>query len=148
MRYIRTIPSTGGLHGSDLDRLRALLREGRCCSVALVQMGLEQRGERNEQLLQAMATLCGGVQGGLACGALTGAACMMGILAPDQAGAGMVAELAEWFKETAAREYGGTDCEAIVHGDPLQKRTICPGLVEAVYLRAREIMTEHGIDFD
>ena len=50
----------------DLECLRKLLREGTCCSVALVQLGLELRGERNDQLLQAMSALCGGIQGGLA----------------------------------------------------------------------------------
>lgn len=132
----------------DLERLRALLRGGTCCSVALVQMGLEHRGEENPQLLQAVSGLCGGVQGGLACGALTGAACMLNVVDPERANTVLVPELVEWFTETMTREHGGPDCSDIVHGDPLLKRSLCPGLVEAVYLKAREILAAYGHDFD
>ena len=133
---------------NDLERLRTLLREGKCCAVALVQMALELRGETNEQLLQAMGALCGGLQSGRACGALTGAACMMAVLDPGRANLAAVPELVEWFTETVGREHGGTDCSDIVHGDPLLKRTRCPGLVEEVYLQARAIMAAHGYAFD
>jgi hypothetical protein len=67
----------------DVQRLSQLLRQGGCCAVALVQMGLEWRCESDPLLLQAAAGLCGGVQGGLLCGALTGAACMLNLVAPD-----------------------------------------------------------------
>lgn len=131
----------------DLERLRTLLCEGKCCAVALVQVGLELRGERNEQLLQAVSGLCGGVQGGLTCGALTGAACMMNVLDPQNANAVMVPELTAWFTVTVGEDYGGTDCQDIVGGDLLRKRTLCPGLVETTYLRARKILEEHGYEF-
>lgn len=133
---------------ADLQRLRSLLREGTCCSVAMVRMALERRGEQNDQLLQAMSGLCGGVQGGLACGALTGAACMLNLLDPERANTVMVPELVEWFTETMDREHGGSNCRDIVHGDPLLKRSLCPGLVEAVYLKAKEILIAYGHDFD
>jgi hypothetical protein len=133
---------------NDLDRLRTLVREGKCCSVALMQLGLEIRGEKNDQLLQVVSALCGGIKGGLACGALTGAACMMNVLDPIRANDAMVPELTEWFKETMGSEYGGTDCLDIVHDDPMQKRAICPGLVEKVYLQAKEIMQAYGYEFD
>jgi hypothetical protein len=132
---------------NDLERLRTLLREGRCCSVALVQTGLELRGETNDQLLQAMGALCGGIQGGLACGALTGAACMMNVLDPGSSSNGAVQELAEWFAATQGARYGGADCDDIVQGDPLNKRMRCPGLVEETYLQAREILKAYGYEF-
>lgn len=133
---------------NDLERLRTLLREGRCCAVALVQVGLELRGERNDQLLHAVSGLCGGVQGGLVCGALTGAACMLNVLDPQRANESMVPELTEWFTEAMGAQHGGTNCLDIVGGDPLRKRTLCPGLVEATYLQARKILEEHGYEFD
>jgi len=133
---------------NDLERLRTLLREGRCCSVALVELGLELRGERNDQLLQAMGALCGGIQGGLACGALTGAACMMNVLAPGSSSNGAVQELTEWFTATQGTRYGGADCEDIVQGDALNKRLRCPGLVEETYLQARSILKTYGRAFD
>jgi hypothetical protein len=132
---------------NDIERLRTLLREGKCCSVALAQMGLEIRGEKNDQLLQAMGGLCGGVQGGLLCGALTGAACMMSILDPKNAAA-LVPELTEWFTETVGSQYGGTDCVDIVGDDPLNKKMRCPALVEATYVQAKEIMKAYGYEFD
>ena len=73
---------------------------------------------------------------------------MMNVLAPGRANEQMVPELTEWFTEAMGREYGGPDCTDIVHGDPLQKRSLCPGLVEAVYLQARHIMAEHGYEFE
>jgi len=133
---------------NDLERLRTLLREGSCCSVALVQLGLELRGERNDQLLQAMGALCGGIQGGLACGALTGAACMMNVLAPDSARDGLVRELTEWFAATMHERHGGADCSAIVDGNPVLKAMRCPGLVEETYLQARSLLEANGYEFD
>ena len=132
----------------DVERLRALLSGGACCAVALVRMGLEARGERNDRLLQAVSGLCGGVQGGLACGALTGAACMMNVLEPERANAHMVPELAAWFSETMGADYGGVNCRDITGGDPLDKKMRCPALVEATYVQAKEIMKAYGCEFD
>ena len=132
----------------DLERLRTLLRGGTCCSAALVQMGLEARGERNDQLLQAASALCGGVQSGLVCGALTGAACMLNLLAPEAANAHLVPELAEWFAETVGADFGGVNCRDITGGDPLARQTRCPALVEATYVRAKEIHKACGYELD
>ncbi len=133
---------------SDLERLRTLLHEGKCCAVALVQVGLEHRGEQNEQLLQAVSGLCGGVQDGLLCGALSGAACLMNVLAPKNANAEMVPELVEWFTATVGADYGGTDCQDIAGGDPRNKAMRCPALVETTYQKAKEIMKANGYEFD
>lgn len=132
----------------DLERLRALLRGGTCCSAALVQMGLEARGERNDQLLQAASGLCGGVQSGLVCGALTGAACMLNLLAPEAANARLVPELAAWFAETVGADYGSVNCRDITGGDPLARQMRCPALVEATYARAKELLKTYGYEFD
>jgi hypothetical protein len=127
----------------DRQRLRDLLQEGKCCSVALVQLGLELTGKTNEPLLQAVGGLCGGVRSGLLCGALSGAACMMNLLDPENANRILVPELAEWFVETIAGEYGGTNCADILQNDPGNQARRCPRLIEATYLQAREIMRKH-----
>lgn len=132
----------------DLERLRTLLRGGTCCSAALVQMALEARGERNEQLLQAATALCGGIQSGLVCGALTGAACMLNVLAPEIANTHLVPELAAWFEETVGADYGGVNCRDIAGGDPLARQARCPALVEATYLKAKEILIASGYELD
>ncbi len=128
----------------DVKRLRQLLDEGRCCAVALVQLSLELRNEENERLLQATSALCGGVQSKLLCGALTGAACMMNVLDPKNANAFMVPELVQWFAKTFGEEYGGMDCADILEGDAGNKKERCLALIEATYLKAKEIMEKHG----
>ena len=132
----------------DVERLRQLLREGKCCAVALVQMGLEHRNEENPQLLQAMSALCGGMQSGRACGALTGAACMLNVVDPQNANAHMVPELVAWFAETMGKDYGGVDCQDIAEGSAAIKAMRCPGLIEATYLRAKEILQDFGHEFE
>lgn len=131
----------------DVMRLRELLREGKCCSVALVQMALERQGSENKALLDAASALCQGVRCSRLCGALTGAACMMSIIAPAHANALMVPELAEWFAETMQERYGGADCGDILGGDPLNKTARCPSVIEATYLKATEILERHGYEF-
>ena len=130
----------------DVQRLSQLLRQGRCCAVALAQMGLEWRGESDPLLLQAAAGLCGGVQGGLLCGALTGAACMLNLVAPD-ANQALVPELTEWFAAAMGEQFGGSDCATIIAGDPLNKPARCPVVVEATYLKAKEILKSYGYEF-
>lgn len=128
----------------DTKRLRQLCNEGRCCAVALVQLGLELRHEENERLLQAASALCGGVQSKLLCGALTGAACMMNVLDPVRANAFAVPELVRWFAATFGEEYGGLNCSDILEGDASNKTDRCPALIEATYLKAKEILKKHG----
>ena len=132
----------------DLERLSRLLREGRCCAVALAQLGLELSNSENEQLLNAMSGLCGGVQGGLLCGALTGAACMVNLLAPEDANARMVPELTQWFIRTMGERYGGTDCRDILGGEPLNKKARCPAVIEDTYLQAMAILERNGLELD
>jgi hypothetical protein len=132
--------------GNDVERLKQLLREGRCCAVALVQLALEDRGEANPALLQAVSGLCGGVQSGMVCGALTGAACMLNLAAPDRANEQMVPELAEWFQATMGERFGGCDCADITAGEPLNKAARCPAVIEATYLQAQEILERYRPD--
>ena len=131
----------------DIKRLHELLQEGKCCSVALVQLGLEHTDQKNPQLLEAVSGLCGGVRNSLLCGALTGAACMANILDPKNANTLIVPELAEWFIAEMGEQYGGADCAEILGGDPNNKKTRCPALIEATYLKAMEILEKHGHEF-
>jgi hypothetical protein len=132
----------------DIRRLHQLLNEGQCCAAALVRMALERRGEDNPRLVQAVRGLCGGVHDGLLCGALTGAACMLNVADPERANDEMVPELARWFRTEVAAQYGGSDCAAIVGPDPAAKAVRCPPLVEATYRQAKEILKNHGHDWE
>ncbi len=132
---------------NDVNRLHDLLRGGECCAVALVRMALESKGQRNDQLLQAMRGLCGGVQGGLLCGALTGAACAMHVLDPERAKA-CVPELSEWFVHTLGPTYGGANCAEILAGEPLNRPARCGAVVEATYVQMKAILESYGYTFD
>lgn len=132
----------------DIARLHQLLREGKCCASALVQLSLEIAGEENPRLVQAVSGLCFGVQNELICGAFTGAACMMNILAPEQANEEMIRELGEWFKDIAGEKYGGINCTDIVGETPINRKIRCPALIEATYVEAKRILSDYGYDYD
>ncbi len=147
----RFLKKAAGLTGEkmerDILRLNELLLSGRCCAQALTALGLELRGEENEQLLTAAAALCQGIRSGMTCGALTGAAMMMNLFAPEDAMRELIPELTQWFKETYGEAYGSADCDAILEGNPAN-RARCPGIVENTYRRARELLEDAGVDFD
>jgi hypothetical protein len=67
---------------------------------------------------------------------------MMTVLEPGLAEA--VPELTSWFAGEMGEAFGGPDCADIVGDDPLLKRTRCPALVEATYLKAKEILIRNG----
>jgi hypothetical protein len=129
----------------DLKKLYRLRLDGKCCSSILVQMGLELRGGRNEQLVEAVSGLCNGIHSGLVCGCLTGAACMLTIFGGREA-APMIKELVEWFEHAYGKRYGGIDCRDITKDDPYNRAVICPDLVTATYLQAKNILIEQGYD--
>lgn len=129
----------------DIQQIRQLGREGKCCASIMVEMGLSKRGERNEQMVAAVATLCNGLYSGMLCGALSGAACMLGLFGDNPAeSAEMTRELAEWFVSVCGEKYRSTDCADITENDPAIKRERCPAIVEATYLQARTILEEYG----
>lgn len=132
----------------DVKRLHQLLMEGNCCSSAIVKLGLEMKGEENEQLVRAVSALCFGVQSQLICGALTGTACMMNILDPKNANAEMIPELVEWFTATYGEEYGGINCADIIGDMPINRKIRCPAVIEATFLEAKRILSDYGYDFD
>lgn len=130
---------------SDSKWLYQLRAEGKCCASILVQMGLKLRGEKNDQLVEAVGGLCGGMHNGLACGCLTGAACMLTLFGGRESRP-MVKELAEWFESTYGEKYGGVDCSQITNNDPHIRAARCPDIIEATYARAKEILIEQGYD--
>lgn len=132
----------------DVKRLYQILLEGKCCASAIVQLGLELKGEKNEQLVQAVSGLCFGIHGGSVCGALTGAACLLNIFDPGKANREMVPELVEWFKDAYGEKYGGINCSDIVGDAPVNRTVRCPSLIETAYLQAKTILESYGHDLD
>jgi hypothetical protein len=126
----------------DLDvRVNELGLQGRCCTQLLVQIALEERGDENSQMVEAVGALCLGLFEGLGCGALSGGALAMALLAEGHVDGTLISELVDWFR----REYETTECEAILAGDPAARFTRCPSIVAATYAEARAILQIHGL---
>lgn len=137
----------------DIDILR-LASAGYCCSQILMQLGLEVQGVENPGLVRAVSGLCHGfpeMDG--ACGAVTGAACLLayygGKGAADEEASDrlplMLAELSHWFKEYSSGRFSGIKCSDIVEGGKIDA-TICGGLVSECYGQALTILVENGFD--
>ena len=131
----------------DILLLHQLLQEGHCCSRAMVALGLRLRGEENTALEEAASALCLGVRGGMTCGAFSGAAMVLSMFDAELAATEMIPELAEWFKEMAKEEFGGTDCEDILDGDPVNRVLRCPRLIDVIWKKTKEILEDQGFEF-
>ncbi len=140
------LPSQPALK-DDIKYLRELLRDGKCCSVVLVQLGLELANQKNERLLQSVGGLYGGVQCKLLCAALIGAACMLNQLDMKNAGTHMAPQLAEWFIETFGAGCNATNCNDVLESDIRNRAERCLALLEATYEQAKETMEKHGYEF-
>ncbi|MDO5115518.1 MAG: C-GCAxxG-C-C family protein [Synergistaceae bacterium] len=125
-----------------MKQMYQLKIDGLCCSSIIIEMGLRLRGESNEQFVKAARALCNGMHSGLACGALTGAVCMLALF--DDKNVEMTKEMVEWFRYELCEKYGSVNCEDITHCDPYEKAVKCPELMKATYGRARELLEEFG----
>ncbi len=126
----------------EFGRMQQLKSEGLCCSSIMIQMGLDLRGESNEQFVRSARALCNGMHSGLTCGALTGAVCMLALF--DEKNTEMTKEMADWFRYKLCEKYGSVECEDITHCDAYVKTIICPDLMRATYVKAKELLTEFG----
>lgn len=102
-------------------------------------------------MILAMAGLAGGLGfAGRNCGALTGGACLLALCAgkgAEEAGLhAMIGELVDWFEGEYAQKYGGLNCRDILRGNPRYRLERCPQIVNATYIKVREILNEHGYD--
>ena len=141
------------MNDTDFSILR-LAHQGYCCSQIILLLALEMQGKENPALIRCMSGLCHGFsseQG--ACGALTGAACLLGYFA----GKGkededtnsrlplMQTELAEWFEIYAGKRFGGINCAQIVSGGQLVA-SVCGGLISECFTKAIAILQANGFD--
>jgi hypothetical protein len=126
--------------------IRRLSAEGYCCSQIMVKIGLDARGDENPELLDAVAGLCGGLNSGLCCGVLTGAACLLSLYDRRNAKSSMIPRLVEWFERAYAPCYGGIDCKAIMDGNPMNTLERCPKMMEETFEKCRELLAEFGYE--
>ncbi len=139
----------------DLDRMMALRQQGYYCSQIILLLGLEMQGKDNPDLVRSMHALAGGIGfTGQTCGALTGAACLIGLYAgkgrqsdsEDGRLMLMAAELVDWFKDTYGSRYGGIQCDDILEGNPHNLGIRCPEIVSGAYQKVKDLLVENGYD--
>ena len=136
------------------DRMLELSGQGFYCAQILLILALEAEGKENPDLVRAMSGLNGGLGfSGNVCGALTGGCCLLGYFcgkgeaeemeAPESSQA--IGEFVDWFRGFTEEAYGGFDCDHILEGDPSNKMRRCPGIVEGVFRKCMELLSEHGL---
>ncbi len=141
----------------DLIRIMELKNQGFYCSQIIIQMGLDLQGKTNPDLIRATGALAGGIGfSGKLCGSLSGAACLLGLYAgkgtsdePEEERLNlMLLSLMEWFEKTTGIQYGGVDCDQILEGRQSNIPLRCPGIIQAVYQKSKELLVENGFDLN
>ena len=135
-------------------RIAEMLLSGLKCSHVLMKLALEAQGRDEPDLVRAMSGLALGMGQGFNCGALSGGACVLGLLAgraredetDDPRFAAVLDAFGGWFHASAHERFGGIDCADIMKFDPTLKAERCPALIGEVWDRLNEILAEHDID--
>ncbi len=128
-------------------RLFELKQKGYCCSQIIMKMGLEDAGKAdNPDLVQAMAGLCDGLRTGMVCGILSGAACLIALLQPEDSPL-LIKELTEWFRGEYEEKNVGITCKDILAGDQLNRTIKCPQILAATYDMTIETLEANGYEF-
>lgn len=139
----------------DLNKITQLKQQGYYCSQILVLMGLELQGKDNPDLVASMQALAGGIGfSGRLCGALSGAACLLGLYAgkgkPEKAEDErlnlMLLDLVDWFDNETGSRYGGVNCDQILEGNHTNILPRCPGIILNVWQKSKELLVEYGFD--
>lgn len=139
----------------EMERLKQRKQQGFFCSQIILLEGLEMMGKENPDLVKAVHPLAGGLGfSGELCGALTGAACLLGLYAgkgsptepADYRLDVMVNELVDWFKGEFGPRFGGIRCEEILQNNPAFQSSRCPELVLACLQKAKDLLVENGSD--
>ncbi len=135
------------------ERMMELALQGMGCSQLLVQLALEAEGKESPDLLRAVAGLHGGLGfTGKVCGALSAGCCVLALRGGRESTApgqdveleAMIRSLVGWFEEEYGPRYGGSDCAAILAGDPRNRLTRCPEIVAAVHGKIEELLDQRS----
>ncbi|MDO4553449.1 MAG: C-GCAxxG-C-C family protein [Bacillota bacterium] len=124
------------------ERMLELRLQGLCCSQVILQMGLEDLGKENEDLIRASRALCNGLETGKLCGTLSAASCLLFLADEENAGA-MNDQLVDWFEDA----FGSSECLTLLDNRPLNKVELCPKIVEATYEKVCELLEDSGVPF-
>ena len=117
------------------EEILDLKLKGYCCSQMVMEMGLRRLGKENDDLVEAMAGLCGGIGSEKTCGIITAAWCLIHLAKPEEAEE-LVTELNDWFEDA----YGDMGCADILQGVPVNKVEKCPVILENVMMQVMELL--------
>lgn len=141
--------------GMDLfDRMLELSNQGFYCAQILLILALESEGKEDSDLIRAMSGLNGGFGfSGHTCGALSGGCCLLGYFCgkgeaeeiEEPRMTEMIQTFVEWFHNSVGETYGGCNCTDILEGNPMNKMQRCPEVVESVFAKCMELLTEYGM---
>lgn len=118
------------------EKIFNLKLKGYCCSQMVMEIGLENLGIENPQLVNSMAGLCEGVKCGSICGAASAAVCLMYLADAKAAESGLVQEYLDWFEDL----FGTLNCNELIGNDPMAKLEKCPTIVEATMNMMEELL--------
>ncbi len=122
------------------ERVQQLAQSGLVCSQIVLQIvGLEGRGEENDELVRAMGGLGYGAYCQLACGALTGGAAALALYAEDaEELKRMTGALGRWFRE----QFKGGNCEDMLGAGNPPDLPVCVDAVTRTIEKCFEIVEE------
>lgn len=118
------------------EKIFNLKLKGYCCSQMVMEIGLENLGIENPQLVNSMAGLCEGVKCGSICGAASAAICLMYLADAKASESGLVQEYLDWFEDL----FGTLNCNELIGDDPMAKLEKCPTIVEATMNMMEELL--------
>jgi C_GCAxxG_C_C family probable redox protein len=139
-----------------LIRMMQLGGQGFSCSQVIMIMGLQASGRENPDLVRSLSGLaygCGTGRG--VCGALTGAACLLGLYAGKGSSQEqeserlllMLQELNDWFSRRIGLPDGSVSCDAIVGEEgPAASRRKCGTIVADTYAKTMELLLSNGFE--
>lgn len=123
------------------DAVAAYKAMGLSCSQTLMSIvGLDARGEENEDLVAAMCGLSYGMFCQHTCGALTGAACALALYdAPKEVLGTWCKELSNWFEV----RFGSARCGDLL-GEGEKNPALCLGIIRETAEKSLAILEEAG----
>lgn len=136
------------------ERMLELSNQGFYCAQIPLILLMESEEKENPDLIRALGGLNGGLGlTGNVCGSLTGGCCLLSYFAgkgkpgeeENAISTKMIVEFVEWFQEEYGSLYGSFNCRDILEGDPINKTTRCPLIVEAVYYKCAELLEKYEI---
>ena len=127
------------------ERLFEEQMKSHCCSETIMNLALEDMGwaeEDRQALVKSMGAFCGGLHEMLTCGALCAAKAALFLAAEDKdtAASELSPELMDWFQE----RFGSWTCGELLEGDPANKPSVCPAIIEETYLKLRDMLEDIG----